>query len=329
MARGNRHSSAQELIREADAAMYRAKAQGRSRWVLFDPHMREEDLRREDLDQALRSAIASGHLRVEYQPIVQLCPAAHGLTPSARVVGVEAFVRWHHPVLGEISPQRFLPIAEASGVSVELGRWTLTTALTHLASWHAAEMVEPNFHVCVNLSTRQLCDPQLPAAVVEVLQRTGVRPQCLRVEITEATAAGHRSQVSEVLAALHETGVYLSVDHFGAGNASLGYLQHYPISQVKIDPEVLSRQSGVRQPDQMVRGLVALCTQLNIEVSVTGVETQDYENFVRRLGITQAQGWRYVADFSALGHRLPARMPRQVSVEQALHDDHTGAHASA
>lgn len=329
VARGHQHSSAAELIREADEAMYQAKSTGRNRWVVFEASTTSNScLHPQRIDQSIRTAIAQGHLRLEYQPVVLLnsstvtCTA----TPTTQVVGVQALVRWHHPVLGHISPEQYLPSLETSGVNTELGLWSLTTALTHLASWRAAHMVQPDFYVSVSLTTRQLQAPQLVHQLRQLLQRTAVAAQCLQVQLSQVGLNDPSHPSGPVLRELHQLGVRLSVRHTSSHTLALGYLQHHPIDHISVDPATLSphvsqQAQQARTPQQVVRAMVALCQQLGVGVGATEVETQDHENCLRRLGITYAQGWRYVADFSALGQRAPL-LPQQ---SQANSSEQTAA----
>jgi diguanylate cyclase (GGDEF)-like protein len=296
---GSRSStSAEALIRDADTAMYRAKAEGRNRWVVFDNSMRERVRDRVEIELALRYAIERGQLLVEYQPIVDMV--------TQRPLGAEALLRWHHPVLGDVSPDRFVPIAEDSGMIVEIGEWVLATSLTQLTDWRAEGRVDDDFFVSVNVSTRQLRDARLVSTVGAALTRTGTPARTLVLEITESSMLEHSDTAADVLLALRALGVRLSVDDFGTGYSALGYLRRFPITGVKIDREFIAGLGHSAEDEEIVRAVTAMGHALRLIVVAEGVETLEQQDHLRRLGVDQAQGWLYGRSMTALPPCVPA-----------------------
>ena len=235
------HESAEELLRDADAAMYEAKAQGRDRVQVFDARVRAQVVERLDIEQALRYAIEREELVLEFQPVVDL--------PSGRIRGVEALVRWDHPARGLLLPAQFLSVAEETGLIIDVGRWVLTeacrVAIEMLRDPDSGEAL-PLF---VNLSPRQLADVNLVPMVKEVIDLTGVDPQVVHFEITEDALMADAATTTSTLDQLHGLGVRLALDDFGTGHSSLAYLKQFPVEVLKIDRtfiEGLGQDSGDR-----------------------------------------------------------------------------------
>jgi diguanylate cyclase (GGDEF)-like protein len=283
MASATHGEDAEGLLRDADAAMYRAKSAGRDGYMIFDDTMRQSVRERVEIELALRHAVARGQLWVAYQPIVDL--------DTERIAGCEALLRWTHPVRGEISPNDFISVAEETGMIIDIGAWVLQQSVQQLARWRQAGVVGPDFFMSVNASTRQLRDHQLTKLAGELLAETGVTASQLVVEITESVMMEQSELVNDVLTGLRDLGVRLSVDDFGTGYSSLSYLSRYPVTGVKIDRAFVDGLGDVPGDEAIVRAVTAMSSALNLGVVAEGVETITHRNALRKLGIQHAQGW--------------------------------------
>jgi diguanylate cyclase len=283
MASATRGEDAEGLLRDADAAMYRAKGAGRDGYMIFDDSMRQSVRERVEIELALRHAVARGQLWIAYQPIVDL--------HTDRIAGCEALLRWTHPVRGEISPNEFISVAEETGMIIDIGAWVLQQAVHQLARWQRAGVVDRDFFMSINASTRQLRDHQLTKLAAELLTETGVRPCRLVVEITESVMMEQSELVNDVLAGLRDLGLRLSVDDFGTGFSSLSYLSRYPVTGVKVDRAFVDGLGDVPGDEAIVRAVTAMASALNLGVVAEGVETIAQRNILRQLGIQHGQGW--------------------------------------
>jgi diguanylate cyclase (GGDEF)-like protein/PAS domain S-box-containing protein len=274
--------SPESLLRDADAAMYRAKAKGRARCEFFDATMRTEAIGHLETQSALHRALERDELRVYYQPVVELSTGA--------VTGVEALVRWEHPHHGLVPPGSFIPVAEENGLIVPIGEWVLGEAAAQLARWKQQPWGR-TLTANVNLSARQLRQADLVPALMGALLRSGLGPETLCLELTETTfmedAGSHRDTLSEI----RGLGVGLAIDDFGTGYSSLTYLNRFPVSVLKID-QVFVRGLGQDAADTaIVRSVIDLAHALGLVVVAEGVETADQVAHLRRLGCDQAQGY--------------------------------------
>jgi diguanylate cyclase (GGDEF)-like protein len=283
MAEATRGEDAEGLLRDADTAMYRAKGAGRDAYMIFDDSMRQSVRERVEIELALRHAVARGQLWIAYQPIVNL--------DTEKVVGAEALIRWTHPVRGPISPTEFIPVAEETGMIIDIGAWVLRESVQQLSRWQRAGVVGPEFFMSVNASTRQLRDHQLTKLAAELLADTGVPPSRLIIEITESVMMEQSDLVAEVLAGLRNLGVRLSVDDFGTGYSSLSYLSRYPVTGVKVDRAFVYGLGDVPGDEAIVRAVTAMASALKLGVIAEGVETALQRKILRELGIQHAQGW--------------------------------------
>lgn len=276
---------ADRLLRRAGAAMHRVKARGGAGWNLHDPTRRGSATDWLRVLGELRRGIDLGQLRVHYQPRVNLA--------DGTLHGVEALVRWQHPDRGLLAPDHFIGVAEASGLVRELGGWVLEEAVAQAARWNTDRHGQPPVVMAVNLSTRQLTDPQLVATVAAVLARHDFDPALLTLEITETALMDDPDTASTVLAALKELGVELSVDDFGTGYASLTYLKRFPVDELKIDQSFV-RGLGTDPGDQAI---VASCIQLahavGIRAVAEGVETDTHRQQLLAMDCDYAQGYHY------------------------------------
>lgn len=275
--------TAERLLRDADTAMYRAKADGRRRWVVFDPAMRRHVRDRLEIEGALRHALAHGELQVAYQPIVRLDTGA--------VLGAEALIRWRHPERGPVPPATFIPIAEDAGLIADLGELVLADALRWTATWRRAGVVGEEFWISVNVSARQLRDDRIVRTVRRELAATGLPACALTLEITESVMLDESEVTRRVLLDLRALGVRLVVDDFGTGFSALGYLRRHPVTGVKIDRSFvdgLGRGSG---DEVIVRAVVAMAAALGLSVVAEGVELEEQRALLSAFGVTHGQGY--------------------------------------
>ncbi len=276
---------ADELIRDADAAMYRAKDRGRARYEVFDEGMRGRAIERLRVENDLRRALERGELRLEYQPVVSL--------RNFSIVGVEALVRWRHPERGEIPPSEFIPIAEENGLIEPIGRWVLERACRQAAQWYHARPDTAPLTISVNLSAVQVTRRSLPDVVGSVLRSTGLDPACLSLEITETVMVRDADGLGEVLKALKALGVRLVLDDFGTGYSSLSYLTRLPLDVLKVDRSFVDGLGSEPRDTAITETIIAMSRALSLDVVAEGVETADHVSELSRLGCGLAQGFHF------------------------------------
>ncbi|GAC1550711.1 MAG: hypothetical protein NVS3B16_25300 [Vulcanimicrobiaceae bacterium] len=273
----------EELVRDADIAMYRAKTLGKGRCVTFEPAMRNAARLRLALDAELRRALDRGELEVFYQPIVAL--------ESGKTEGFEALVRWRHPSRGLLSPLEFIPIAEETGSIVGLGALVLRMACAQTRRWQAASPRNAALSINVNVSPKQLREPDYVHSVRAVLRETGCAPASLHLEITESVLVEDRASLAASLGELRSLGIRIDIDDFGTGYSSLAYLHAFPIDVLKIDRSFVSGSgSGIANPE-IVTTILALAKKLDLDVIAEGVETREQAANLFALGCTRAQGY--------------------------------------
>ncbi|MBI2168639.1 MAG: EAL domain-containing protein [Actinobacteria bacterium] len=303
-------ASAESLIRDADTAMYQAKAAGRDAVAVFDASMRERVAIRLSLERDLRHALERDELFLHYQPIVEF--------PTGPVHAVEALLRWRHPRLGAVPPRDFVPVAEDTGLIVELGAWVLRRACEDVARWRAEPSLGPDLAVSVNLSARQLRDPGLLETVESALAGNGLPPEALWLELTESLLMENPGAASAVLGALRDLGVGLAIDDFGTGYSSLAYLKRLPVDRVKIDRSFVEGLDRADSSDEtLVAAIVAMAGALGITPVAEGVETVSQEQRLASLGCWLAQGYMYSrpvppedVPVTLCRLTLPSRVPR-------------------
>ena len=266
----------EHLLRDADTAMYRAKVRG-SRHAVFDSSMHERAMAQLRIENELRRALERGEMRVHYQPIVELS--------SGRTLGVEALVRWEHRERGLVPPSEFIPLAEETGLVVPLGRWVLDEACRALAA------LPERISLSVNLSGRQLLQPEFCAELKEMLSRRRLEPSRLRLELTESMLIGNGAAARAALTHLRATGVRLCIDDFGTGYSSLSYLHELPIDSLKIDRSFVGAMGDDERKIKIVQSILVLGKSLGIDVVAEGVETLQQAELLRRLGCERAQGY--------------------------------------
>jgi diguanylate cyclase (GGDEF)-like protein len=269
------------IIREADAAMYRAKERGRSRFELFDEDSRRRATERLDLDAAIRQAVERGELRVHYQPHVIL----HGMDV---VNGVEALVRWQHPTRGLLTAGEFMPLADDLGLGVPIGRFVLQQALTQFSKWraHKREMT-----LSLNISPRQLRDPALPALLRESIASGELDPAAVYLDVSESGLAEDPESTIRALHALKETGVRITIDDFGVGALSLAWLARMPVDALKIHESFVAGLGGRAENASLLSALVELGHALTLDVIAKGVENEAQLEELRELGCDAVQGY--------------------------------------
>jgi diguanylate cyclase (GGDEF)-like protein/PAS domain S-box-containing protein len=273
------------LIRDADAAMYQAKARGRARFEVFDGAMRARTVKRLSVENDLRRALERDELRVAYQPIVSLA--------SGSIAAVEALLRWRHPDRGTIAPADFIPVAEESGLIEPIGRWVLNAACAQAAQWHAARPDMAPLGIAVNLSVRQFTQRDLEATVASALAESGIEPSSLCLEITESVLLDEPERVSETIKGIARHGVRFALDDFGTGYSSLAYLTRLPIDELKVDRSFVDELGSSARSTAITTAIVRMAQALSIEVVAEGVETQGQLDTVRDLGCELAQGFYF------------------------------------
>lgn len=279
------------LIRDADAAMYRAKANGRARVEFFDAALRSEVVARLDIEVELRHAISHGELSVLYQPIVSVS--------DQRIVAVEALVRWQHPEHGLLAPDRFLPIAEETGLVVPLGAWVLEEAIAQFAHWRESLGDQAPRSVCVNLAAAQLAMPSLVDVVAEALARAGVEPEALCLEVTETALIRDPVTAEMTLHALAARGVQIALDDFGTGYSPLSYLQRFPVDFIKIDRSFIDGLGHSTGDRAVVAAVIALATTLGKTTVAEGIETARQLDVLQELGGGLMQGYYFSPPISS------------------------------
>jgi EAL domain-containing protein (putative c-di-GMP-specific phosphodiesterase class I) len=275
--------SAGDLLRNADVAMYRAKAAGGGRYQVFQPAMHAAALRQMELSAALRQAIDGDQFVLHYQPIIEL--------DDGSVVGMEALLRWSHPELGLLDPAEFVPVAEDSGLIVPIGAWVLREACAAMARWTDADGAPGAGWVNVNLSGRQLADPNIVEHVRDALADSGLSAQRLTLEITESVLMQDSEANMRRLRRLRELGVRLAIDDFGIGYSSLAYLRAFPVDELKIDKSFIA---GIPQDEDalaVVQTILQLARSLGLRVVAEGVETPAQYLALRALGADLVQGF--------------------------------------
>jgi EAL domain-containing protein (putative c-di-GMP-specific phosphodiesterase class I) len=275
-----------DLMREADTALYRAKDEGRDRYSLYNEDLRREVTERLVLEEQLRPALERGELTLWYQPEIDLA--------TGTVTAVEALLRWNHPSGEVYAADRFIDVAEDTGLILDIGDWVLRQAAAQAATWAGHDPDLP-LVVRVNLSALQLGEAGLVAAIDEALAASGVDPSLLCVETTETALLRGGSTVTANLRAIRHRALRLAVDDFGVGYASLAYLPHRPVDVIKIDRSLVRTITTVEQTRQLVAGVIAFAGQLGITVTAEGVEQWDQAALLHEIGCTAVQGFLYSA----------------------------------
>jgi diguanylate cyclase (GGDEF)-like protein len=279
---------ADELVRNADSAMYRAKARGGNRCFVFEPQMLSLSLERLELETALRRGLREDRFVVHYQPLFDI--------HTGRIYGLEALVRWNHPERGLLHPNYFIPVAESSGIIIELGGWVLREACMQVQSWREERGID--LVISVNFSARQLHEPGIVEQVAAVLQESGLPARLLEIEITESVAVGDFDRTVEILNQLRALGVRIAIDDFGTGYSSLAYLRMLPVDTVKLDRSFVREIAGPSD-GAIARGVISMAHGLNLKVLAEGVETAEEFAFLKANKCDNLQGFFYSVPLSA------------------------------
>lgn len=280
-----RSASAEDLLREADTAMYEAKSQGKSQHRFFDPKMHQQVNERLDLESDLRRATESNQLLLHYQPIVEL----HG----GKLLGFEALVRWQHPKLGLVAPHQFIPIAEETGLIEPIGQWVLEEACRQMSEWSARFEACKPLSISVNLSSKQLGRGGLEDNVSSVLRNHGLDPGRLRIEVTESAIMEYPEQSAEVLERLRSKGARIGIDDFGTGYSSLSALHRLPVDVLKVDRSFVNKMLQSPENSAIVKTILSLADNLSLDVIAEGVETIEQLHHLRAMGCPYAQGFLF------------------------------------
>ena len=278
---------ADDLLRNADVAMYRAKANGKARYELFDESMGTHAMERLELERDLRRALDRGEFRVYYQPLVAL--------DDDEICGAEALVRWEHPTRGLVPPAHFIHLAEETGLIVPLGEWVLAEACRQTRAWQQLRRCRTRLSINVNLSGMQLQRRDLVESVARVLTLTDLDPRTLTLEVTESVAMEDAEWTATNLRRLRTLGVEVAMDDFGTGYSSLSYLKRFPVDAVKIDRSFVDGLGQDPDDTAIVRAVLALANALNLRVTAEGVETAEQLTQLRALGCDRAQGYYFAA----------------------------------
>jgi diguanylate cyclase (GGDEF)-like protein/PAS domain S-box-containing protein len=287
------YERAEDILRDADTAMYRAKSSGKARHEVFDREMHAHAMNLLHIETDLRRAVERGELRLHYQPIVSLADES--------VIGFEALVRWQHSGRGLVSPMDFIPVAEETGQIVPIGRWVLREACRQMSEWKRRDASAAPLFMSVNLSGKQFTQPDLLGEVTRILEETGLDPRSLKLEITESVVMENIEAAVEMLESLRALGVEVSIDDFGTGYSSLSYLHRLPIDTLKVDRSFVSRMASNNENTEIVRTIVTLAQSLDMKVVAEGVETSEQLAQLQILRCEGGQGFLFSRPLDAEG----------------------------
>jgi EAL domain-containing protein (putative c-di-GMP-specific phosphodiesterase class I) len=279
------YSRPEEILRDADIAMYHAKSSGKARHTVFDTKLREHAMIRLELESNLRTALDHNELKVYYQPILSLT--------NGKITGFEALLRWFHPVRGLVSPEDFIPLAEETGLILPIGRWVLKEACRQLSVWQNQFPDDPTLTMSVNISGRQFAQPALVEQIQQILSEAGVDAHSLKLEITESLLMENTTAAINNLNNLRQMGIELLIDDFGTGYSSLGYVQHFPINTIKIDRIFVHQMSAMDNHSEIARTIVQLARELGLDTIAEGIETEEQLDLLKNLNCMYGQGWLF------------------------------------
>ncbi|HVF21759.1 MAG TPA: EAL domain-containing protein [Pyrinomonadaceae bacterium] len=274
-----------DMLRDAETAMHRAKTRGKARYEVFGHDMHGELMSRLKMETDLRRACERDELFVDYQPIVSL--------QNRTLIGFEALVRWRHPQFGLVPPKDFIPVAEETGLILNIGQTVLRSACLQAREWQETYPSQPPLFVSVNLSVKQFNEPGLVENIAQLLEESNLPPRCLKLEITESVFSDNIEAAVKLLTQLRNLGVQLSIDDFGTGYSSLSYLQRFPIDTLKIDRSFVTQMMENEENLAIVRTIVALAQNLGMDVVAEGVETEDQLRLLRKLECENGQGFLF------------------------------------
>jgi diguanylate cyclase (GGDEF)-like protein len=290
----------EDFLRDSDTAMYRAKAAGKARYEIFDAAMHIRSMNLLQTENDLRRAIEREEFRVFFQPIVNL--------KTGEVDEFEALVRWMHPEQGFVQPNDFIPVAEETGLITTIDKWVLTESCRQIGEWQKRFPWKKSLAVSVNLSTKLLINPNLPKQVREIMQNINLSPQSLKLEVTETSVMENAETALQILSELCDFGVRISSDDFGTGYSSLSYLHHFPFERLKIDRSFIGKMDSDPKSEEIVRTILTLADNLNLETVAEGVETEEQFRRLKELGCSFGQGYLFSKPLEAVeAERLLAK----------------------
>jgi diguanylate cyclase (GGDEF)-like protein/PAS domain S-box-containing protein len=281
----NDYKTPEEILRDAELAMYRAKREGKSQSIVFQPQFRQSSLSPIDLDTDLRRALDRDEMELHYQPIISM--------RDRTISGFEALLRWSHRSRGVISPNEFIPLAEETGLIYDLGQWVLGKACKQIATWNKSKKKEDQLEISINLSSRQFSDPNLVEGIVENIEKSGFDAEFLKIEITESALMQNAQRSVSMLNQLKDLNIKVCVDDFGTGYSSLSYLHTFPIDTLKIDRSFVHDMSRNFRNMEIIRTIIMLAHNLKLDVIAEGVETGEQDAQLSALGCQFAQGFYF------------------------------------
>ncbi len=287
------YSRAEDILRDADTAMYEAKRAGRARHIVFTDAMHTQVARRLQVENELRTAVGTDQLSLHYQPIVSLV--------NGQITAVEALLRWNNPTLGTIGPAEFIPIAQESDLILRLGDWVLAEGCRQLSQWQRTLGAVAPRVVSINIARKQFEDSQLPQYISQVLQETGLQPGCLQLELTEEAFTLNMDGASRNMASIRALGVALAIDDFGSGAASFVALHQFPIDVLKVDRSLIGQIEHSTGEAALLHGLVVMTRKLNIQLVAEGIESIGQLRAVQELGCDQMQGYYFAKPMAPTG----------------------------
>ncbi len=297
------YSCAEDILRDADIAMYRAKAKGKSQYQIFDPAMHEQASKHLQFETEMRQAVERGEFQLYYQPIVEL--------NTKNLIGFEALVRWNHPTRGIVPPLEFISAAEENNLIIPLGKWILQESCRQLRQWQIVNPANLHLTISVNISCKQFLQFDLAEQIAETLETTGLDPRCLKIEITESHIMENSDEAIIILNRLCSLGVELSLDDFGTGYSSLSYLHRLPVHYLKVDRSFVSRMYGKDENSEIVDTIIKLAQSLKMQVIAEGIETAEQLFRLRELQCEFGQGYYF-------SKPLEAKKAEELIIENAL-----------
>jgi diguanylate cyclase (GGDEF)-like protein/PAS domain S-box-containing protein len=279
------HNTPDEIVRDADLAMYRAKVKGKARYEIFDIRMHSGALSALQLEIDLRRAIKNKEFLLYYQPIMAL--------GTETIAGFEVLIRWNHPTRGIVPPDDFIPLAEETGLILPIGGWVMREACRQMSEWRQAYPAAENLIISINLSARQLEQIDLLEQISDILKETDLNPRCVKLEITESVVMSNAEQSVKTIGELRKMGIRVSIDDFGTGYSSLSYLHRFPIDTLKIDRSFVMRIGEGGESSEIVQTIIKLASNLGMDVVAEGVETVEQLDFLRNINCGFGQGYYY------------------------------------
>lgn len=289
----NSYQSPEQILQDADIAMYQAKNPGHEKYCFFDTSMHDQVLERLAMERDLRQALHNQELLLFYQPIIDI--------KSNKIHSFEVLIRWHSSHRGMVSPEIFIPIAEEIGLIYEVEHWVLTNACHQLKQWQDRQLVSPSVHININLSAHHFSQTTLPAEIHDILQTSQLPPHCLTLEITEGVMMANSGFNVKILETLRSQGIHISIDDFGTGYSSLGYLKHFPISDLKIDKSFIHGRANQVQDFGIVEAIIGIARGLGFNVTAEGIETPQQLACLKQLSCDYGQGYLWAKPQDAAG----------------------------